>query len=49
VVELEVEKRRLCGQLNPTLAISILQKTPPDAVWNHTQTQAMTTIYSPFA
>ena len=48
-LELVVEKRRLCGDLSPELALAILQKPPPDAVWAPEQTQATATIYSPFA
>ena len=48
-LKLVVEKRRRCGALSPESALAILQKTPPDAVWTHDQTQGITTIYSPFA
>ncbi len=47
-LELVVEKRRLCGDLSPELTLAILQKTPPDALWTHDQTQGTATIYSPF-
>jgi len=48
-LELVVEKRRRCGDLSPELALAILQKTPPDALWTHDPPQGITTIYSPFA
>jgi hypothetical protein len=48
-LELVLEKRRLCGDLSPASALAILQKTPPDAVGIHDQTQATATIYSPLA
>jgi hypothetical protein len=38
-LELVVEKRRLCGDLSPASALAIPQKTPPDAVGIHNQTQ----------
>jgi len=31
-LKLVVEKRPLCGDLSPELAIAVLQKTPPDAL-----------------
>ena len=46
-LELVLEKRRLCGELSPASALAIPQKTPPDAVGIHDQTQAIATIYSP--
>ena len=46
--ELVVGKRRLCGDLSPESALAILQKTPPDAVWTHDQTHAITSIFGPF-
>jgi hypothetical protein len=48
-LELVLEKRRLCGELSPASALAIPQKTPPDAVGIHDQTQATATIYSPLA
>jgi hypothetical protein len=39
-LELVVEKLRLCGDLSPSSALAIPQKTPPDAVGIHDQTQA---------
>ena len=48
-LELELEKRRLCGELSPASALAILQKTPPTMVLTHDQTQATATIYSLFA
>jgi len=48
-LKLVVEKRPLCGDLSPELALAILQKTPPDALWTHDPPQGITTIYSPFA
>ncbi len=47
-LELVVEKRPLCGDLSPELALAILQKTPHDALWTHDPPQGITTIYSPF-
>ena len=38
-LELVVEKRRLCGDLSLASALAIPQKTPPDAVGIHNQTQ----------
>ena len=39
-LELVVEKCRLCGDLSPASALAIPQKTSPDAVGIHDQTQA---------
>ena len=47
-VELVVGKRPLCGDLSPEFALAIQQKTPPDAVWTHDQTHAITSIFGPF-
>ena len=47
-LKLVVEKRRLCGDLSSESALAILQKTPPDAVWTHDQTHAITSIFGPF-
>ena len=44
-LELVVGRRRLCGDLSPESALPILQKTPPDAVWTHDQTHAITSIF----
>ena len=46
-LELVVEKRQLCSHLSPESALAILQKTPPDAVWTHDQTHAITSIFGP--
>jgi hypothetical protein len=46
-LELVVGRRRLCGDLRPESALAILQKTPPDAVWTHDQTHAITSIFGP--
>jgi hypothetical protein len=48
-LELVVGKRHLCGELSPESALAILQKTPPDAVWPHDQTHAITSIFEPSA
>jgi hypothetical protein len=49
-LELLVEKRRLCGDLSPESALSILEKTPPDAIWTYDLTDnSRATIYTPFA
>ena len=48
-LELVVGKRHLCGELSPESALAILQKTPPDAVWPHDQTHAITSIFGPSA
>ena len=45
---LVVGKRPLCGDLSPEFALAIQQKTPPDAVWTHDQTHAITSIFGPF-
>ena len=45
--ELVVRKRRLCGDLSPESALAILQKTPPDEVWTHDLTHAITSIFGP--
>lgn len=47
-LKLVVEKRRRCGALSPESALAILQKTPPDALWTHEQTHAITSIFGPF-
>lgn len=49
-LELLVEKRRLCGDLSPESALSILKKNPPDAIWTYDLTDnSRATIYTPFA
>lgn len=49
-LELVVEKRRLCGDLSPESALTILEKTPPDAIWTYGLTDnSRATIYTPFA
>ena len=48
-LELVVEKRRLCSDLSPASAISILQKTPADAVWTQSLTDTEASIYRRFA
>ena len=37
-------KRRLCGNRSPESALAILQKSPPDVVWTHDQSHAITSI-----
>jgi hypothetical protein len=37
-------KYRLCGNRSPESALAILQKSPPDVVWTHDQSHAITSI-----
>ena len=46
-LELVLEKRRRSGALSPASALAIPQKTTPDAVGIHDQTQAIATIHRP--